>query len=102
MNPTKNKKVELTHFLKYPAYLLKNTSSNIPTKTPECLSLRIEKLDNLIATSYTDGKILIYNKLKSSLEKVLIPEKKECNIYNDLENEVNSNISTFPAICSIR
>ncbi len=66
------------------------------------MCIRIEKLDYLIATSYTNGKILIYNKIKSTTEKVLLPDPKEKDFYNDSDSDIDCNLNTFPAICSIR
>jgi hypothetical protein len=35
---------------------------NFLDKKPECLVVKFEKLENLIAAGYQDGKILIYNR----------------------------------------
>ncbi len=105
LNPTGSKKIELTHFIKYPkTNSLKLTNFQ---KTPECLCLRIEKLDNLIATSYTDGKILIFDKSKNKLEKILLQTQSKAQAQAQAQDsyidpDLDSSSTYSPLISSLR
>ena len=102
LNPTGSKKIELTHFIKYP--ISNSQKFTNFQKTPECLCLRIEKLDNLIATSFTDGKILIYDKSKNKFEKILLQAQPPSQPQSQAINPELDSYSTYtpPPICSLR
>jgi hypothetical protein len=108
LNPTGSKKIGLTHFIKYPKTINSQKLTNFQ-KTPECLCLRIEKLDNLIATSYTDGKIIIFDKSKNKIEKILLQNQSKAQAQaqaqaqdSNLDPDLDSSSTFNPPISSLR
>jgi len=69
---SENSKIEIVNNFIYPE---ENFS-----KKPECLVVKFEKLENLIAAGYTNGKIVIYERENKSYKFLTESIEKESTI----------------------